>query len=310
MRVLVTGAAGFLGGQLAAMLAEDSRVSAVTGLDRTTPPLGAAHRAITADIARLPELAPEADVLVHAAAITSQASEADPDLAFQINVEGMRAVLRWARAQPTPPRVVFLSSVAVFGRGDPVTTEDTPPDPRSTYGTTKLIAERLLLDATRRREANGVVLRLPVTVVRTAARTAPPGAGFVSDLIDSALRGRAFTAPLAPGHAIPVASAEAVLGLALRAALCPVPASVLHVPSLAGSADAARAALEACGIAAPYLTCASDPAVERLVAGWPTRLGTVHPAFSDELVDVGLNGIIRAHARRTGTTLAVEMLPK
>ena len=303
MRVLVTGAAGFLGGQLAARLAADPRVTSVTGLDRIAPRPGAPFRAIAADIARLPELAPEADLLIHAAAITSQASEADPDLAFAINVGGMRAVLRWARMQPTPPRVLFLSSIAVFGRGDPEATEDTPPDPRSTYGTTKLIAERLLLDATRRGEVEGVVLRLPVTIIRTAARTAPPGAGFISDFVDSALRGRAFTAPLAPGHAIPVASEEAVLGLALRAAQGPVPAPVLHVPSLAGSADSARAALAACGVAAPGLACVPDPAVERLVAGWPARLGTAHPAFSGDMADRGLERIIRLHAGRIGAAV-------
>ncbi|MFH5924877.1 NAD-dependent epimerase/dehydratase family protein [Roseomonas xinghualingensis] len=304
MRVIVTGAAGFLGGRVASMLAADPRVSAVTGLDRASPPTGAPFQGIVADIARFTELAPMADVVIHAAAITSQVSEADPELAFAINVEGMRAVLRWARMQAVPPRVLLLSSIAVFGRGDIVATEDTQPEPRSTYGTTKLIAERLLLDATRRGEADGVILRLPVSIIRTATRTAPPGAGFVSDLIDAALRGRPFTAPLAPDHAIPVASVEASLGLAMRAGLEAVPGRVLHVPSLAGSADSARAALAACGIATTGIACAPDPAVERLVAGWPARLGTVYPGFSAGLVDPGLEPIILDHSTRIGVPLA------
>lgn len=183
-------------------------------------------------------------------------------------------------------------------------TRSPPRTPHPTYGTTKLIAERLLLDAARRGEVEGVVLRLPVTIIRTAARTAPPGAGFVSDLIDSALRGCAFTAPLALAHAIPVASVEAVLGVALRAATGAMPAAILHMPSLAGSADSARSALAACRVAAPGLSCAPDPAVERLVAGWPARLGTVHPAFSDDLGDRGLETIIRAHARRIGAAVS------
>jgi dTDP-4-dehydrorhamnose reductase len=208
MRAIVTGATGFLGGRLAAMLAADPRLSAVTGLDRAAPPANGPVRVIQAEIARFPEVAPGAEVVVHAAAITSQASEADPEAAFAINVEGMRAVLRWARAQPSPPRVLLLSSIAVFGRGDAVAVEDTPPDPRSSYGTTKLIAERLLLDATRRGEADGVILRLPVSIIRTATRAAPPGAGFVSDLIDAALRRRPFTVPLAADHAVPVATSR------------------------------------------------------------------------------------------------------
>ena len=298
MRVIVTGAAGFLGGRLAAMLAEDPRVGAVLGLDRAPPPEGAPFQAITGDVAGFPSLAPPAEAVVHAAAITSQASEADPDSAFAINVEGMRAVLRWARAQARPPRVVLLSSIAVFGRGDAIATEETRPEPRSTYGTTKLIAERLLLDATRRREVDGVVLRLPVSIIRTAARTAPPGAGFLSDLIDSALRGHPFTAPLAPGHAIPVASLGASLGVALRAALAPLPGRILHVPSLAGSAEAALRALERCGFAGAPVTCRPDPRVEHLVEGWPARLATLFPAFSRGLADSGLEPIIQAHAAR------------
>jgi nucleoside-diphosphate-sugar epimerase len=298
MRAIVTGAAGFLGGRLAAMLAADPRLSAVTGLDRAAPPADGPVRPIQADIARFPEVAPMAEMVIHAAAITSQASEADPEAAFAINVEGMRAVLRWARAQPSPPRVLLLSSIAVFGRGDAVALEDTPPDPRSSYGTTKLIAERLLLDATRWGEADGVILRLPVSIIRTATRTAPPGAGFISDLIDAALRGRSFTVPLAANRAVPVASVEASLGLALRAALGPVPARVLHVPSLAGSADSVRGALAACGLPAPDITCMPDAAVERLVAGWPARLRTIHPGFSADVADSGLEPIIRAHATR------------
>ena len=74
-----------------------------------------------------------------------------------------------------------------------------------------------------------------------------------------------------------------------------VPARVLHVPSLAGSAETVGAALAACGLPAD-IACAPDPAVEALVAGWPARLGTIHPDFSAEVADTGLEPIIRAHA--------------
>lgn len=298
MRALVTGAAGFLGAHIAAALAADPRVEAVTGLDRVAPADRAGTRFIGADIAEIERVAPAADLAVHAAALTSQASEADPAAARRINLEGTRAVLRWAAAQPTPPRVLLLSSIAVLGSGEAVAREDTAPAPRSVYGATKLAAERLLQDAARRDGADAVVLRLPVTLVRTAARTAPPGAGFLSDLIDAALRGRPFAAPLPPAHAIPVASLRVVTGLVLRAALGPVPARLLHVPSLAGSAAAALEALAGMGIDARGITCRPDPRVARLVEGWPARLGTLHPAFSDDLADKGLEPIIRAHAAR------------
>ena len=299
MRVLVTGAAGFLGARLAAALAADPRVAAVTGLDRV-PASGAPIGFVTAEMADFERVAPAADLVLHAAAITSQASEADPDAAHAVNIDGTRALLRWARAQPRPPRILYLSSVAVLGHGESMAAEDAQPAPRSTYGTTKLIAEALLQDATRRGEADAVILRLPVTIIRTAARIAPPGAGFVSDLIDSALRGRSFAAPLPADHAIPVASVGAVTALALRAALGPVPARLLHVPSLAASADLVRSALLACGFQTAGIGCAPDPAILRLVAGWPARLGTLYPAFSADIADTGLEPIIRAHAAHLG----------
>jgi nucleoside-diphosphate-sugar epimerase len=299
LRAVVTGASGFLGGRLAAMLAADPRVRDVVGFDRVPAPDGAPWHAVTGEISRFGRAMPpdlSARIVVHAAAITSQASEADPDAAFATNVEGTRAVLAWCRAQPHPPRLLLLSSVSVFGGGGAVATEETAPDPRSTYGTTKLIAERLVLDSARRGEVDGVVLRLPVSVIRTATRTGPPGAGFVSDLVDHALRGLPFTVPIAADHALPVASLRASLGLAMRAALDAVPARVLHVPSLAVSAESALAALAACGVAKARVSCAPDPAVERLVAGWPSRLGTKWPAFASGLIDDGLEEVIRAHA--------------
>jgi len=294
VRAIVTGAAGFLGGAVAARLAADPRVTAVTGLDRLAPPDGALPT-IAADIARFDAAAPDAELVVHAAAITTQASEDDPDLAYAINVEGMRAVLRWASRQAAPPRIVFLSSLAVFGNGDASADEATPPNPQSTYGTTKLIAERLLADATRRGAADGVVLRLPVIVVRTNGRPARPGAGFVSALIDGALRGLPCNTPFAPGFRIPVASSGAVVGLVLRAALDTPPARLLHVPALPVSAEDVAAALARCRVPAPPIAHDPDPAMERLVAGWPERMRTLHPRFSDGLADTALDPIIEAH---------------
>ncbi|WP_052402212.1 NAD-dependent epimerase/dehydratase family protein [Muricoccus aerilatus] len=299
MRVLVTGAAGFLGARLAAAFAADPRVTAVMGLDRV-PAAGPPSGFITAEMADFERAAPIADLVLHAAAITSQASEADPEAAHAVNIDGTRALLRWARAQPSPPHILYLSSVAVLGHGEPVATEDAPPAPRSTYGTTKLVAEALLQDATRRGEADAVILRLPVTIIRTATRIAPPGAGFVSDLIDSALHGRPFTAPLPPDRAIPVASVKAVTALALRAALEPVPARLLHVPSISASADLVRSALLALGFPTKGIGCAPDPAILRLVAGWPARLGTLYPGFSAGVADTGLEPIIRAYAAQIG----------
>jgi nucleoside-diphosphate-sugar epimerase len=283
--VLVTGGAGFLGGCIASALEQSG--ARVTRFDRAAAP-----GVVAGDVARIAEVFPPGtgfDAVIHAAAITTQASEADPEAAWAINVEGTRAALRFAAGA----RFVLLSSIGVFGGGEAAPDEASPPRPSSSYGMTKAVAEALLADATRRGEADAVVLRLPISVLRTT-RSGPPGAGFISDLVVHARRGVRFTAPLAPDHPLPIASVRASVALACRAALMPaLPARLLHVPSLAVSAAMAISALEAEGVPARGLVdCAPDPAVERLVAGWPRRLSTRFPAFSADLADADFGAIL------------------
>lgn len=287
--VLVTGGAGFLGGCIATALERSG--ATVTRFDRVAAP-----RVIAGDIAHIAQAFPPGtrfDAVIHAAAITTQASEADPDAAWAINVEGTRAALRFAG----PARFVLLSSIGVFGGGEAEPDEASPPRPASTYGMTKTVAEALLADAARRGDGDAVVLRLPISVLRTT-RSGPPGAGFISDLVAHARRGARFTAPLAPDHALPIASVRAAVALACRAALAAeLPAWLLHVPSLAVSGAVAIAALEAEGVPARRMVdFAPDPAVERLVAGWPRRLATRFPAFSADLADADFDAILRGVA--------------
>lgn len=284
--VLVTGAAGFLGGRIAAALEASGATAA--RFDR----LGG-DGLVTGDITRIADaFAPGTrfDAVIHAAAITTQASEADPDAAWAINVEGTRAALRFAQGA----RFVLLSSIGVFGGGEAEPDEASPPQPASTYGMTKTVAEALLADASRRGDADAVVLRLPISVLRTT-RSGPPGAGFISDLVAHARRGEHFTAPLGPDHALPIASVRASVALACRAALAgDLPARLLHVPSLAVSGTVAVEALEAEGVPALALVdFAPDPAVERLVAGWPRRLATRFPGFSADLADADFGVVLR-----------------
>jgi nucleoside-diphosphate-sugar epimerase len=288
--VLVTGAAGFLGSRVAAALDTEARV---TRLDRVAAP-----GVIAADVARLAEALPPgftADAVIHAAAITTQASEADPAAAWAINVEGTRAVIAWCARQPRPPRLLLLSSIAVFAAGEVAPDEASRVAPASTYGATKAIAELLVAEATRRGEVDGVVLRLPVSVIRTS-RTDQPGAGFISDLVLRTRRGQRFTAPLPPAHRLPIGSVRAAVAMARRAALAPaLPSRLLHAACLAVSGEDAVAALEAAGVPARALVeYAPDPATIALVAGWPQRLATRHPGFSADLAEPDFAAILAA----------------
>lgn len=276
---LVTGAAGFIGQGAAAELERRGLTGRVLRFDRD--PIAGYPEAILGDVVEIGRVVPAGlapDVIVHCAGITTSACEADPDAAFRINVEGTRALIAWCRTLPRPPRLVFTSSVAVFGGGAATVDEESRVAPRSTYGAVKAAAEHLVLDASRRGDIDGVVVRLPITIVRTQ-RVGKPGAGYLSDLIIQAVEGRSFVAPLAEDHAVPVASSR--LTFELLAALAETktlpPERVIHVPSIAATGREALAVLRSEGLN-PRAEFIPEPAIARVITGWPRQLVSRHAA--------------------------------
>src|SRR5215472_4241398 len=179
MRIVVTGGSGFLGRRLALMLLE--RGSALGTIDELVlfdtaapiPPLPEDRRLwlATGDVTdrdtvrRL--LQPGAAVVFHLAAVVSGEAEADTDLGYRVNLDGTRAVLDACRALGARPRLVFASSLAVYGGAlAGAVGDDTPLTPQSSYGTQKAIGELLVNDYSRKGIIDGRALRLPTVVVR------------------------------------------------------------------------------------------------------------------------------------------------
>ena len=105
--------------------------------------------------------------MFHLAAVVSGGAEADFDLGYRVNLDGMRLVLERCRRLARPPRVVFASSVAAFGGELPEVLDDsTTPNPQTSYGAQKVIGEYLVTDFTRKGFIDGRSLRLPTIVVR------------------------------------------------------------------------------------------------------------------------------------------------
>ncbi|WP_334191634.1 NAD-dependent epimerase/dehydratase family protein [Pararhodobacter sp.] len=217
LRVLITGADGFVGQGLVAALARPGMAAALLGApldvlllaDRTAGrmPAGLPARWKAGDLADPAYLASltedPLDLVFHLASLPGAAAEGQPELGAAINlVASQQLALRLARqAREGGPvaRVVFASSIAVLGRlgSDPVG-DAHPPAPTLSYGAHKWMTEILLADLTRRGEVDAISLRLPGIVAR------PPGAGgfgsaFMGEIFHAARARTAYRCPVSPG---------------------------------------------------------------------------------------------------------------
>jgi D-erythronate 2-dehydrogenase len=324
--VLVTGGSGFLGARLARQLLSagtlaaaggaEQPVTSVTLADRVPPPpdLAGDERVTVVRGDLLDLLGPAgagrdavagADVIFHLAAAVSAECEADFDLGLRANLHATEALLASCRALAACPVVVLASSLAVFGgsREHPlpaVVDDQTMPNPQSSYGTQKVIAEQLLADYTRKGFARGRVIRLMTVSVRPGAPNAA-ASGFLSGIIREPLAGQRATCPVGPQAEVALASpARAVAGL-LRAAAASDEdwgdRTPVNLPALTVTVAGMVAALErvAGPEAAGLIDWVPDPAVAAIVTGWPARFRTDRAARLGLAPDPDFDSVIRAH---------------
>ena len=308
MRVVVTGGEGFLGRRLAARLLQRADVESLVLFDRAPgplplPPDGRVARVIgdIADRAAVESLVrPGTDAVFHLAAIVSGEAEADPDLGWRVNLDGTRAVLEACRALGTRPRLVFASSLAVYG-GElpPEIGEETALTPQTSYGAQKAIGELLVGDYTRKGFIDGRSLRLPTVVVRPG-RPNRAASGFASSIIREPLAGKEAICPVGPGIVMALISPRRVVA-ALAHALdldeeALGPRRTLQLPAFSVSVGEMAEAVRRSGgeAACARIRWVRDPMIERIVAGWPQRLvGTRAAALGFE-ADRGIDEAVAA----------------
>lgn len=299
MRIVVTGASGFLGSLLADALLRAGTfagepISRLVLVDRVAgtgrqqengPPVQEVHGDLVEQLETV--FAEPVDVLFHLAAAVSAECEADFDLGMRANVDVTQALLERARAQSRAGgpvvRLVFASSIAVYGSHPdlplpPAVSETTLPLPRSSYGTQKLMCEHLIADCTRRGFLDGRVVRLMTVVVRPGRPNAA-ASGFLSGIVREPLAGVPAVCPVDPGLRVALSSprrtvegilrvAEAVRGAGPGRLEGPLP---VNLPALTVSvADILATLRQVAGdTVADRVTVAPDPVIEAIVGSWP-----------------------------------------
>ena len=198
MKILITGAGGFLGRRLARALLAGApglpEVSTLVAVDTAASPIDDPRvdwRAgtITDDAFTASIVERDLDLVYHLAAVVSGQAEAEFDLGMRVNVDATRALLDACRRLEKPPRFIFTSTVAVFGGPlPPVVPDSAAVTPQSSYGSAKAIDELLVNEYSRRGFIDGIVCRLPTIAVRPGAPNAA-ASSFVSGIVREPLAG-------------------------------------------------------------------------------------------------------------------------
>ena len=281
MHALITGGAGSIGSRLAAALIE--RGDSVTVVDVRPDPVAPSAAFERADVRVGETQAPgfiegivaetRPDAIFHLASILSGRSETDSDLAWRVNLDGIRYVLEAARIHNVG-RVLFPSSVATFGMGVGETvTDDSPQWPAGLYGVTKVLGERLGVYYHQRFGVDFRCVRLSAMVAPTAP-AAGAASAFVCELYMGAVREGGYTFKVYPHSRIPLVWVEDVVGALLQ--LHDAPASQLsrRVYQVMGSNPTVRDMAEAVQQRMPQVRLAFDPDPVRadIVDSWASSM--------------------------------------
>jgi D-erythronate 2-dehydrogenase len=214
------------------------------------------------------------DVIFHLAAVLSGEAEADFEKGYRVNLDGTRSLLEAIRAlEGSAPRLVFTSSIAVFGAPFPEPIGDEfLSAPLTSYGTQKAIAELLLADYSRRGFVDGIGLRLPTITVRPGAPNRA-ASGFFSSIVREPLTGHEAVLPVPESVRHWHASPRSAVGFLLHAAELDTSQlgarRSLTMPGVCITVAEQIEAVRRAGGDVGLIRREPDETISRIVEGWP-----------------------------------------
>jgi nucleoside-diphosphate-sugar epimerase len=290
MRILITGAAGMVGRKLIARLAADKLLNgkpiAALDLHDIVEPAAPDMAGVTVNTHTGDLVAPGAaeqllagrpDVIFHLAGVVSGEAEVNFELGYRVNLDGARALFDAVRQAQYLPRVVFTSSIAVFGAPFPdIIPDDFHLTPMTSYGAQKMMGEALLADYTRKGIFDGIGIRLPTICVRPG-KPNKAASGFFSGIIREPLNGQKAILPVPQSvvhtHASPRSAVNFLIHAAGINGADVGPRRNLTMPGVGVTVGEQIEALRhAAGEdAVRLIEEVPDPAIWAIVQNWPTR---------------------------------------
>ena len=318
MKLVITGGAGFIGRRLAerllargALAGADGRAAAIDEIvlfdvAAPAPPLAPDPRlrVVTGDIADAAAIRRLIDgstsTVFHLAAVVSAEAEADTDIGYRVNLDGTRAVLEACRALGTRPRVVFASSLAVYG-GDlpPAVGDDTPLRPQTSYGAQKAMGELMVNDFSRKGYIDGRAVRLPTIVVRPGQPNRAAST-WASSIIREPLSGVDVVCPVSRESAMALLSPRRLITAIEQ--IHDLPADRLGhdrtvlLPGISVSVAQMVDALRRAGgeAAVKRIRWEPDPVIQKIVDGWPRAIAARRAESLGIHADSGIDDIVAA----------------
>lgn len=319
MKVVITGGTGFIGRKLATRLLARGSIAGPDGKDTVidelvlfdvaapNPPLPRADnrlKVVTGDIADPATVRELIDkrtgTIFHLAAVVSGQAEADTDIGLRVNLDGTRAVLEACRALGTCPRLVFASSLAVYGgKLPPAVSDDTALTPQTSYGNQKAIGELLVNDYSRKGYIDGRSPRLPTIVIRPG-KPNRAASTWASSIFREPLSGVDVVCPVTRDVVMPVLSPRRLVAALEK--LHDIPGDALgfsraiQLPGIAVTVAEMVEALRRAGgeAAVKRIRWEPDPVIQKIVAGWPLAISAKRAEGLGLEADRDMDEIVRA----------------